>query len=132
MQKIYVSFLLGLVFLLGGLNFGLYKYNEADKQDFYQQLRDQFVLSESYCGIGYLTKDFDPSTGEWSLDWIRTGFFGFGDEEKTGIIINTVQLEPSILKGVDGKKFHIWLMNLLLVHQLHLAPLICFTHGLIQ
>lgn len=132
MQKIYVSFLLGLVFLLGGLNFGLYKYNEADKQDFYQQLRDQFVLSESYCGIGYLTKDFDPATGEWSLDWIRTGFFGFGDEEKTGIIINTVQLEPSILKGVDGKKFHIWLMNLLLVHQLHLAPLICFTHGLIQ
>ena len=40
MQKIYVSFLLVLVFLLGGLNFGLYKYNEADKQDFYQQLRD--------------------------------------------------------------------------------------------
>ena len=54
--------------------------------------------------IGYLTKDFDPATGEWSLDWIRTGFFGFDDEEKTGIIINTVQLEPSILKGVDGKK----------------------------
>lgn len=132
MQKIYASFLLGLVFLLGGLNFGLYKYNEADKKDFYLQLSNKFVFSDSDQGIGYLTKDFDPATGEWSLDWIRTGFFGFGDEEKTGIIINTVQLEPSILKGVDGKKFHIWLMNLLLVHQLHLAPLICFTHGLIQ
>lgn len=34
MQKIYVSFFLGLVFLLGGLNFGLYKYNEADKHYF--------------------------------------------------------------------------------------------------
>lgn len=104
MQKIYVSFLLGLVFLLGGLNFGLYKYNEADKKDFYWQLSNKFVLSDSDQGIGYLTKDFDPATGKWSLDWIRTGFFGFGDEEKTGIIINTVQLEPSILKGVDGKK----------------------------
>lgn len=104
MQKIYVFFFLGLVILLGGLNFGLYKYNEADKQDFYQQLCDQFVYSESYCGIGYLTKDFDPSTGEWSLDWIKTESFGFGDEQKTGIIIQTVQLEPSILKCVDGKK----------------------------
>ena len=104
MQKIYVSFLLGLVFLLGGLNFGLYKYNEADKQDFYQQLRDQFVLSESYCGIGYLTKDFDTSTGKWSLDWIKTESFVFGEEQKAGIIIQTVQLEPSILKSVDGKK----------------------------
>lgn len=132
MQKIYVSFLLGLVFLLGGLNFGLYKYNEADKQDFYQQLRDQFVLSESYCGIGYLTKDFDTSTGKWSLDWIKTESFVFGDEQKAGIIIQTVQLEPSILKCVDGKKNHMWLMNLLLVHQLHPTPLLCFTHGLIQ
>lgn len=104
MQKIYVFFFLGLVILLGGLNFGLYKYNEADKQDFYQQLCDQFVYSESYCGIGYLTKDFDPLTGEWSLDWIKTESFGFGDEQKTGIIIQTVQLEPSILKCVDGKK----------------------------
>lgn len=104
MQKIYGFFFLGLVILLGGLNFGLYKYNEADKREFYQQLRGQFVFSESYHGIGYLTKDFDPSTGEWSLDWIKTEDFGFGDEQKPGIIIQTVQLEPSILKGVDGKR----------------------------
>ena len=104
MQKIYVSFLLGLVFLLGGLNFGLYKYNEADKKDFYLQLSNKFVFSDSDQGIGYLTKDFDPSTGEWSLDWIKTESFGFDDEQKTGIIIQTVQLEPSILKGVDGKR----------------------------
>ena len=104
MQKIYVSFFLGLVFLLGGLNFGLYKYNEADKHYFYQQLRDQFVFSESNYGIGYLTKDFDPSTGEWSLDWIKTESFVFGDEQRAGIIIQTVQLEPSILKCVDGKR----------------------------
>ena len=103
MQKIYGFFFLGLVILLGGLNFGLYKYNEADKQEFYQQLRDH-VCPENYHGIGYLTKDFDPSTGEWSLDWIKTESFGFGDEHKTGIIIQTLQLEPSILKGVDGKK----------------------------
>lgn len=108
MQKIYVSFFLGLVFLLGGLNFGLYKYNEADKHYFYQQLRDQFVFSESNYGIGYLTKDFDPSTGEWSLDWIKTESFVFGDEQRAGIIIQTVQLEPSILKGVDGKKNFIY------------------------
>lgn len=104
MQKIYGFFFLGLVILLGGLNFGLYKYNEADKQEFYQQLSDQFVFSESYRGLGYLTKDFDPSTGEWSLDWIKTEAFGFGAEQKTGIIIQTVQLEPSILKVVDGKR----------------------------
>lgn len=104
MQKIYGFFFFGLVILLGGLNYGLYKYNEADKRDFYQQLKDQFVFSESYRGIGYLTKDFDPSTGEWSLDWIKTETFGFGDEQKTGIIIQTVQLEPGILKGVDGKR----------------------------
>ena len=104
MQKIYVFFFVSLVILLGGLNFGLYKYNEEDKQDFYQQLCDKFVSSESYRGIGYLTKDFDPSTGEWSLDWIKTESFGFDDEQKTGIIIQTVQLEPSILKGVDGKR----------------------------
>lgn len=104
MQKIYVFFFLGLVILLGGLNFGLYKYNEADKRDFYQQLSEQFVFSDSYHGIGYLTKDFDPSTGEWSLDWIKTEIFGFDDEQETGIIIQTVQLEPSILKGVDGKR----------------------------
>ena len=132
MQKIYVFFFLGLVILLGGLNFGLYKYKEEDKQDFYQQLCDQFVSSESYRGIGYLTKDFDPSTGKWSLDWIKTESFVFGDEQKNGIIIQTVQLEPSILKCVDGKKIHIWLMNLLLVHQLHPTPLLCFTNGLIQ
>ena len=106
MQKIYGFFFLGLVILLGGLNFGLYKYNEADKREFYQQLSDQFVFSESYRGLGYLTKDFDPSTGEWSLDWIKTESFGFGDEQKTGIIIQTVQLEPSILKVVDGKIKH--------------------------
>ena len=104
MQKIYVFFFVSLVILLGGLNFGLYKYNEEDKQDFYQQLCDKFVSSESYRGIGYLTKDFDPSTGEWSLDWIKTESFVFGDEQKAGIIIQTVQLEPSILKSVDGKK----------------------------
>lgn len=104
MQKIYVFFFLGLVILLGGLNFGLYKYNEADKREFYQQLSDQFVFSESYNGIGYLTKDFDPSTGEWSLDWIKTEWFVFGDEQKPGIIIQTAQLEPRILKGVDGKR----------------------------
>lgn len=105
MQKIYGFFFLGLVILLGGLNFGLYKYNEADEREFYQQLKDQFVFSESsYRGIGYLTKDIDPSTGEWSLDWIKTEAFVFGDEQKTGIIIQTVQLEPSILKGVDGKR----------------------------
>lgn len=104
MQKIYGFFFLGLVILLGGLNFGLYKYNEADKREFYQQLSNQFVFSDSYRGIGYLTKDFDPSTGEWSLDWIKTESFVFGDEQKPGIIIQTVQLEPSILKGVDGKR----------------------------
>ena len=107
MQKIYGFFFLGLVILLGGLNFGLYKYNEADKREFNQQLRNHFVFSEeNYHGIGYLTKDFDPSTGEWSLDWIKTEWFVFGDEDekKPGIIIQTVQLEPSILKGVDGKR----------------------------
>lgn len=104
MQKIYGFFFLGLVILLGGLNFGLYKYKEADKLEFYQQLSDQFLFPESYHGLGYLTKDFDPSTGEWSLEWIKTEAFGFGDEQKPGIIIQTVQLEPSILKGVDGKR----------------------------
>lgn len=104
MQKIYGFFFLGLVILLGGLNFGLYKYKEADKLEFYQQLKDQFLFPESYHGLGYLTKDFDPSTGEWSLEWIKTEAFGFGDEQKPGIIIQTVQLEPSILKGVDGKR----------------------------
>ena len=104
MQKIYGFFFLGLVILLGGLNFGLYKYKEADELEFYQQLKDQFLFTESYHGLGYLTKDFDPSTGEWSLEWIKTEAFGFGDEQKPGIIIQTVQLEPSILKGVDGKR----------------------------
>lgn len=104
MQKIYGFFFLGLVILLGGLNFGLYKYKEADKLEFYQQLSNQFLFPESYHGLGYLTKDFDPSTGEWSLEWIKTEAFVFGDEQKPGIIIQTVQLEPSILKGVDGKR----------------------------
>lgn len=104
MQKIYSFFFLGLVILLGGLNIGLYKYNEVDKREFYQQLCNQFAFTESDYGIGYLTKDFDPSTGEWSLDWIKTEAFGFGDEQKTGIIIQTVQLEPGMLKGVDGKR----------------------------
>lgn len=104
MQKIYGFFFLGLVILLGGLNFGLYKYKEADKLEFYQQLSNQFLFLESYHGLGYLTKDFDPSTGEWSLEWIKTEAFVFGDEQKPGIIIQTVQLEPSILKGVDGKR----------------------------
>ena len=35
MQKIYVFFFVSLFILLGGLNFGLYKYNEEDKQDFF-------------------------------------------------------------------------------------------------
>lgn len=104
MQKIYGFFFLGLVILFGGLNFGLYKYKEADKLEFYQQLSNQFLFPESYHGLGYLTKDFDPSTGEWSLEWIKTEAFVFGDEQKPGIIIQTVQLEPSILKGVDGKR----------------------------
>lgn len=51
MQKIYVFFFLGLVILLGGLNFGLYKYNEADKKDFYLQLSNKFVFSDSDQGI---------------------------------------------------------------------------------
>lgn len=104
MQKILGFFFLGLVILLGGLNFGLYKYNEADKQEFYQQLCDQAAFFDGYRGLGYLTKDFDPSTGEWSLDWINTESFRVGDEYKPGIIIQTVQLEPSILKVVDGKR----------------------------
>lgn len=104
MQKIYGFFFLGLVILFGGLNFGLYKYKEADKLEFYQQLSNQFLFPESYHGLGYLTKDFDPSTGDWSLEWIKTEAFVFGDEQKPGIIIQTVQLEPSILKGVDGKR----------------------------
>lgn len=105
MQKIYTFFFLGLVILLGGLNFGLYKCNEADERECLQQLKDQFDFCDnSYHGIGYLTKDFDPSTGEWSLDVIQTESFYCGHEIKTGIMIRTVQLEPSILKGVDGKR----------------------------
>lgn len=104
MQKIYGFFYLGLFILLAGLNSGLYIYNEADQREFYQQLQNQFLFCESYNGLGYLTKDFDPSTGEWSLDWIRTEAFGYGDDQKPGVIIETVQLEPSLLKRVDGKR----------------------------
>ncbi len=106
MQKIYVFFFLGLVILLGGLNFGLYKYNEADKAVFFQRLKDHFLFycESSHCGIGYLTKDFDPSTGEWSLDWIkRDSFLGVGDEQKPGITIMTVQLDYITPEFVDGK-----------------------------
>ena len=39
MQKIYASFLLGLVFLLGGLNFGLYKPKIRKQSQWQSQLQ---------------------------------------------------------------------------------------------
>ena len=105
MNKIFnIAFFITLALALG-LNYGIYKYYDADQADFFANLEAN-LNGNAWSGLAYTTKDYNYKTGEWEMEWISMDNFSDGNNRIVGLVVINLHPEKESLK--IKPKSHSW------------------------